>query len=410
VSEGGARQAAEAAARAAYGRLLAILAARTRDIAGAEDALADAFLAALRTWPERGVPDRPEAWLLTAARNRLLNAGRARRHRDGAADEIERRYQEAQAEATQAAFPDERLKLMFVCAHPAIDPGIRTALMLQTILGLDAARIGSAFLVAPAAMGQRLVRAKARIRDAGLRFEVPEPEALPGRLGDVLEAIYAGYGTGWDALEDADPTAGGLAAEAIHLGRLVAALLPEAAEAKGLLALMLHCEARRDARRDAEGRFVPLARQDQRRWNQAMIREAEALLVEASRARQFGRFLCEAAIQSVHAGRAATGRTDHAALRKLYDLLAARCPTLGIRVARAAAILEAGDAAAAAAALEALAGEPVAAYQPYWATRARVLRANGEEAGARAAAETAIGLASDAAVRRFLRDWLDAGV
>ncbi|WP_439597091.1 RNA polymerase sigma factor [Falsiroseomonas sp.] len=392
-----AQQAAEQAARAAYGRLVARLAARSRDIAGAEDALAEAFAAALRHWPQRGVPASPEAWLLTVARNAQRNAGRHRRVREAAVPELELR--QAELAAPGADWPDERLKLLFVCAHPAIDPGIRTPLMLQVVLGLDAARIASALLLAPAAMSQRLVRAKAKIRDAGLRFELPEREEMPGRLGAVVEAVYAAYGTGW---EGAGPR--GLAEEAMALGRLLVEALPGEPEAKGLLALMLHCEARRGARRDAEGRFVPLARQDPRRWSRDLMAEAERLLVEGARAGRFGRFLCEAAIQSVHAQRAATGRTDHAALRLLYDLLAEQAPSLGVLTARAAALLEAGDIRAAEAALAALPAERVAAYQPYWATRAALLRCQGRDAEEAAARQRAIGLTEDPAIRDFLRD------
>ncbi|MGG5887052.1 RNA polymerase sigma factor [Falsiroseomonas sp. HC035] len=394
----GARQAAiraaELAARSCYGRLVARLAARSRDIAGAEDALAEAFAAALRTWPERGVPTAPEAWLLTAARNAQTNAGRHRRVRDAAAAEIERR--QAEREARDASFPDERLKLLFVCAHPAIDAAVRTPLMLQAVLGLDAARIAAAFLVAPAAMGQRLVRAKAKIRDAGLRFAVPEPEDMPGRLAEVLAAIYAAYGTGWEARQV------GLAEEAIYLGRLVVELLPAEPEARGLLALMLYCEARREARRDAAGRFVPLARQDARLWSGAMIAEAEALLAVGARAGRFGRYLCEAAIQSVHIQRPVTGRTDYRALRLLYDLLAAHEPSLGVLVARAALLLEAGDAAAARVALDALEGQDMAGYQPYWVALARLLRAEGQAAEAELALSTALSLTDDVALREFL--------
>lgn len=389
-----ARQAAELAARSCYGRLVARLAARSRDIAGAEDALADAFAAALRTWPERGVPAEPEAWLLTAARNAQMNAGRHRRVRDAATAEIERR--QAERDARDASFPDERLKLLFVCAHPAIDVSIRTPLMLQAVLGLDAARIAAAFLVAPTAMGQRLVRAKAKIRDAGLRFAVPEPEDMPARLAEVLAAIYAAYGTGWDAPRT------GLAEDAIFLGRLLVDLLPAEPEARGLLALMLYCEARRHARRDAEGRFVPLGRQDARRWSGAMIAEAEALLAEGARAGRFGRYLCEAAIQSVHIQRPVTGRTDHRALRLLYDLLAAHEPSLGVLVARAALLLESGDAAAARVALDALERREVAGYQPYWVALARLLRAEGRTDGAEAALARALELTEDAALHEFL--------
>ncbi|BDG75044.1 RNA polymerase sigma factor [Roseomonas fluvialis] len=398
MSEDAARRAAEAAARGSYGRLVAILAARTRDIGAAEDALAEAFAAALRTWPERGVPASPDAWLLTAARNALSNARRHHRVRDAAEDEVLRRCEEL-AEAGHD-IPDERLRLMFVCAHPAIDRAVRTPLMLQAVLGLDAARIGAAFLVAPAAMGQRLVRAKARIRDAGLRFAVPEGPDLAERLADVLDAIYAAYGTGWDALTDAG--LGGLATEAIHLGRVAAALMPAAPEAQGLLALMLYCEARREARRDDAGRFVPLARQDARLWNRDMIIEAEGLLTAASRAGQFGRFLCEAAIQSVHVQRPVTGRTNFAALRVLYDLLARHAPGVGVEVARAAMLLEAGDAPGAAAALHALPAAEVASYQPYWVARARLAAQAGQATAAAQALQRAIGLTADPALRDFL--------
>ncbi|MGG5821366.1 RNA polymerase sigma factor [Falsiroseomonas sp. HW251] len=408
MTEEVARRAAEAAARASYGRLLALLAARTRDIAAAEDALAEAFAAALVAWPRNGVPANPDAWLMTVARNRLLNEHRHGRVRDAASAELLRRQE--QAGDRDDALPDERLGLLFACAHPAIDAAIRTPLMLQAVLGLDAARIAGAFLVPPATMGQRLVRAKARIRDAGIRFVVPGPEVMPERLAHVLDAVYAAYGVAWDTVGAAgpEPGRGGLAEEAIFLGRLLVALLPGAPEAKGLLALMLYCEARRAARRGPDGAFVPLAAQDPRLWDAAMIREAEALLVEASRAGVFGRFLCEAAVQSVHVGRAVRGFTDHAALRVLYDLLVAHVPTLGARVARAAALLEAGDVAAASDALDeaaGLAGGPgaVATYQPYWATRARVLARLGDEPGGKAALATAIGLTSDDAVRRFLQ-------
>lgn len=401
MTDADARRAAERAARASYGRLLAILGTRTRDIAAAEDALAEAFASALRVWPERGVPANPDAWLLTAARNTLSNDHRHRQVRDGAAAEIVRGIEEAAADE-ERPFPDERLKLLFVCAHPAIDPAVRTPLMLQTVLGLDAVRIGRAFLVPAATMGQRLVRAKAKIRDAGLRFEVPEPEHFGERVGDVLDAIYAAFGTGWDAVPGADDGVGGLVEEAIWLGRLIVALLPDEPEAKGLLSLMLHCEARRAARRDAEGRFVPLARQDARAWSRDMIIEAEALLTAASRAGRFGRYQCEAAIQSVHAQRPITGRTNHEALATLYDMLAAHAPTVGVLVARAAARLDAGDAAGALAALDAVPAERRATYQPWWVVRMRALDRTGRVDLAAAARRTASDLTADPGVRAHL--------
>ncbi len=268
----GARGTAEAVARAAYGRLVAYLAARSRDVAAAEDALAEAFAAALRVWPETGVPERPEAWLFTAARRQLIQAGRRQAVR-GAAEPTLALLAEERQDRAPDAFPDERLKLLFVCAHPAIDPAARAPLMLQTVLGLDAARIASAFLVAPAAMGQRLVRAKTRIREAGIAFAVPEPEELPERLAAVLDAIYAAYGSGWEDAAGTDARRKGLTAEAIWLARLVTALLPGEPEARGLLALMLYCEARAAARRDAArplraavraGRLALVARHDRR--------------------------------------------------------------------------------------------------------------------------------------------------
>jgi len=266
-----ARRAAELAARASYGRLVAYLAARARDVAAAEDALGDALAAALETWPRVGVPDNPDAWLLVAARRRLVDRARHGSVEASAAATLRLAAETAEVTASrESIFPDERLELLFVCVHPAIDEAARTPLMLQAVLGLDAARIASAFLVAPAAMSQRLVRVKAKIRDAGIGFEIPGPEALPERLHAVLEAIYAAYGTGWEDVAGADPRRRGLAEEAIWLGRLVVALLPDEPEAGGLLALMLCCEARRSARRDASGAYVPLSGQDVARWSRPM--------------------------------------------------------------------------------------------------------------------------------------------
>ena len=397
-----AHQVAEAAARASYGRLVAQLAARSGDLAAAEDALSDAFAAALSTWPTRGVPTNPEGWLLLAARRRAYNRFRHARVEDDATVDLQRLI-EARAEAArEVVLVDDRLKLLFVCAHPAIDEAVRTPLMLQTVLGLDAERIGSAFLVAPSTMGQRLVRAKAKIKATRLRFTVPGPEDLPERLHEVLQAVYAAYGTGWD---DLSGTSGrGLTAEALFLGRLLVSLLPEEPEAQGLLALMLYCEARRAARRAAQGRFVPLHAQDTERWDRGLIVEAEALLTSASKAGRFGRFQCEAAIQSVHAQRAITGFVQTAALRTLYDLLLLHAPSVGVAVSRAAALLDSGDLDAAQAALSALDADDVAAYQPYWVTRARLAELTGDLAATAAHLERALGLTEDPAVRAFLAE------
>ena len=397
--------AAELAARVSYGRLLAYLAAQSRDLTAAEDALGEAFVAALETWPRAGVPDKPEAWLLAVARRRLIDGARHARVEDVAAAALRIVVDRAEQEASsKALFPDERLKLLFVCAHPAIDPAARTPLMLQTVLGLDAARIASAFLVAPAAMGQRLVRVKAKIRDAGIRFEIPEPRELPSRLEAVLQAIYAAYGSAWEDVAGADPRRQGLAEEAIWLGRLVTRLLPDEPEGRGLLALMLHCEARRWARRDAEGRYVPLTRQDVALWSQPLIEEAEEILAAASKAMKPSRFQLEAAIQSVHAQRAVTGHTDWEAIALLYEGLIRLAPTIGAQVGSAAALAEAKGDDAGLSALEAIPPEAVAGYQPYWALSAHLLKRLGRAAEAREAYARAIGLSEDPAVRDFLRE------
>lgn len=399
-----AHRAIEQAVRDPYGRLLAFLAARSRDVAGAEDALAEALKTALETWPRTGVPEKPEAWLLVAARRKLIDAARHVRVRTEAAPELRAATEEAY-EMTEkfVVFPDDRLKLLFVCAHPAIDAAARTPLMLQTVLGLDAARIASAFLVQPSAMGQRLTRAKAKIRVSGLRFELPEAKQLSERLDSVLEAIYAAYGSGWDDVAGADQRRSGLAAEAIHLGRLLVQLMPAEPEAKGLLALMLHCEARHNARRTNDGAYVPLLEQDVTRWSKETLDEAEHWLGDASQAKRFGRFQFEAAIQSAHAQRARTGNTDWEAIALLYEGLVRLSPTVGARVGYSAAVAEAKGPENGWTLLQAISPTEVADYQPYWALAAHLLIRMQRSSEAAAAYSRAIGLCEDAAMREFLR-------
>jgi RNA polymerase sigma-70 factor (ECF subfamily) len=293
---------------------------------------------------------------------------------------------------------------MFACAHPAIDPAIRAPLILQTVLGFDAAAIASAFLVSPATMSQRLVRAKSKIRDAGIPFRVPERTDLAARLDAVLAAIYAAFAEGWSDPAGTETRQRNLAEEGIWLGRLVASLLPEEPEALGLLALMLHAEARRGARRNHEGDYVPLAEQDPAAWDAQMIEEAEALLLRASRMGAVGRYQLEAAVQSAHAARRMSGRTDWAAIARLYDALLAITDSPVVAINRAIAMAEAHGAAAGLAALDALADDPrLADYQPYWAARAGLLGQAGEVDAAEAAYARAIGLEADPAVRRFLQ-------
>src|ERR1700689_3367497 len=252
----------ERVARESYGRLVAYLSSHTRDVASAEDALSNALIAALTTWPRDGGPQNPEAWLLTAARHSLIDLVRHRQVAEANERSLLLLREESREAMMSAKFPDERLKLLFVCAHPAIDPAMHTPLMLQTVLGLDAVRIAQAFLVSPKTMGQRLVRAKTKIRDGGIRFEVPQERELPQRLDAVLEAIYAAFGIGWDDMAGVDQRGRDLAEESIWLSRVLLRLMPSEAEVHGLLALMLHCEARRAARRATDGRYVPLSEQD----------------------------------------------------------------------------------------------------------------------------------------------------
>lgn len=402
MNESMSRAAVETVARDSYGRLIAYLAARSGDVAGAEDALGDAFVTALKRWPREGAPEKPEAWLLHVARNRMIDASR-RKHVREKSETCLQIAQEAQAVANaHEHFPDERLKLLFVCAHPAIDPAARTPLMLQAVLGIDAARIASAFLVSPAAMSQRLVRAKNKIRDAGIPFRVPEPPELEERVSFVLDAIYAAYATGWESLIETASTHHALAAEAIALGRMLARLTPREPEAHGLFALMLHCEARRQARYTSDGKFVPLDRQNTALWSQSMIDEAERYLRSAAALKRMGRYQLEAAIQSVHASRAKTGRIDWKEIALLYEGLVRIAPGVGSLVGRAVAIAQAGDPAAGFAALESIPTDRTATYQPYWAARGHLLRLLKRKDEAAEAFNRAASLTDDPALRDYL--------
>jgi predicted RNA polymerase sigma factor len=383
----------------------------------------------LTAWPEKGCPDNPEAWLLTAARRKLID--HLRRNRESSSEDEPEQLADAMIAAADDGFPDRRLALLFACAHPAIDPAIRAPLMLQVVLGLEATQIASAFLVSPAAMAQRLVRAKAKIREAGIPFRIPEPDELRDRLESVLDSIYAGFAEGWADATGTDPARRELAGEAIFLGRLLTQLLPDEPEAWGLLALMLYAEARRPARRTAEGEFVPLRSQDKTLWDWAMIEEAEAALDSASRpsnhssnhytshstshstnqstsramsrAMRIGRYQLEAAIQSAHVEGARTGSVSWAAVVTLYDALTQLTSSPVAFINRALAVAELEGPHAGLAALEtAGVDQRVESYQPYWAARANLLGRTGSPEAARHAYQLAIGLESDPAVREYL--------
>jgi RNA polymerase sigma-70 factor, ECF subfamily len=401
-----ARRAAERSARQSYGKLVAYLASRSRDVPAAEDALCEALATALRIWPERGVPDNPDAWLLVAARR---NLSRETRHRNVglasqskilvAMEEVEQRINDV---ASEDAFPDDRLKLLFACTHPAIDPAMHAPLMLQVVLGVEARNIAATFLVSTETMAQRLVRAKNKIRDAGIPFAVPEWFKLSERLSGVLPAIYAAYGLGWDSLDDDGGRSSDLTEEAIWLACALLSIMPGEPEVLGLLSLMLYCEARRNARRDASGSYVPLEQQDVSRWNEAMNREADELLEHAGTLGRFGPFQCQAAIQSVHAARRMTAETDWAALETLYAALIVMRPTAGALVSRAAIIGRTRGAEAGLASLDLMDDAQISSYQPYWAVRAHLLNESGARQNAIAGYDVAIGLSASPALRQFL--------
>ena len=395
-----ARSTAEAVARRSYGKLVAFLAARTGDVAAAEDALSEAFAAALADWPTKGCPSNPEGWLLTVARNRLRDVWKSSGYRmTEQLNEID--YASTPLEDDMSAIPDRRLELMLVCAHPAIAPNIRTPLMLQSVLGVEAAAIATAFAVEPATMAQRLVRAKKRIRDAGIPFVLPQRDDLAQRLPAVLEAVYGGYAIDWQLAPQGAPIES-LSAEALHLALVLAELLPDEPEVLGLAALVSMCEARRPARRSADGGFIPLDEQDTRLWDEVLIARGEALLRHAHDCRRPGRFQYEAAIQSAHCTRAARGKVDVTALRKLHRALLRVAPSLGAAVASAAVDGEIDGPDAGLRALDAIDDPAVERFQPAWTTRAHLLAEAGRAAEACDAYRRAIELTADPAVAEYL--------
>ena len=396
-----AHSAATRAVREHYSRVLALLAAQFRDVAAAEDALSDSLLAALRQWPVSGVPESPAAWLLAVARRRLIDTRRRQNLHTAALEQIAH-----DAIADEPQMEDKRLQLLFACAHPAIEEKVRAPLMLQVVLGLEASEIAALFLTSPAAMAQRLVRAKQKIRDAAIPFQIPSPEDYPARLDFVLMAIYALFAAGYNATvtpgarTDRDaPTY-----DALWLGQLVVALSDRHPEALGLLSLMLFVESRRDARRDAEGRYVPLSEQMPSLWDFDAIVRANALLKEAADKVAPGRFQIEAAIQAVHAARVQSGETDWASILTFYDALLGLTPTPVVLINRALAVSHVHGVAAALEDMHGLDDDPrIAGYQPYWAARAHLLAKAGRSDEAEQAYARAVALESDPAVREFLQ-------
>jgi predicted RNA polymerase sigma factor len=408
---GDGRSAADAAglaARDSYGRLLALLSASTSDIAAAEDALADAFERALRSWPAQGAPASPDAWLLTVARNRLRDHWRSAEAQrtvplDGRPDSLVH-----SDDLDVEALPDKRLELMLVCAHPAIDRSAHTPLMLAAVLGFTAEQIGRAFSVPASTMATRLVRAKQRIKAARIPFRIPDQADLPARMDAVLEAVYGAYVIDWATTGPQDRQ---LPSDALLLAEVLTRCAPADPEAHGLAALVQLSASRRPARLDAAGRFVPLPEQDPSRWNSHLIDRAHEHLRAAHALGRVGRFQLEAAIQAVHCARRGAGPTDWPTLLTLHRLLHAIAPSLGSGVALAAVTAEVEGPAAGLAELDALledGGPPARRFQPARATRAHLLDRLGRSEEAVAAYDSAIDLTHDTAERQYLRHRRDA--
>ncbi|MEM1364353.1 MAG: DUF6596 domain-containing protein [Pseudomonadota bacterium] len=400
---------AERVARESYGKLVAILAKRDGDIAAAEDALADAFSKALVLWPEKGVPASPEAWLLTVAKNKQTDRMRSAEHRLarslGEDEDMIPDAKIASPESGAPDFPDERLKLMFVCAHPAIDKSVHTPLMMQTVLGFEAGEIAQAYLQQPATLSQRLVRAKRKIKDARIPFVIPDELEIGGRIEPVMEAVY-----GVMSLLPTVPASNGLdndmAAEALYLAGLLADRMPSNAEALGLVSLICLSLSRRPARLDAKGHFVPLHLQDVDRWDAHLVRRGIRALNDAARLRAPGRFQIEAAIQAAHAERLESGETNWYAIVQLYDALLSYGRSMGAVCAMASALLHAHGPEPALHLLTTLEDETdprlVGSFHPFWAVRAAAFKANQDFSQARIAFDKAISLATETPVRLWL--------
>jgi RNA polymerase sigma-70 factor (ECF subfamily) len=398
------RAAVDAVYRAESRRVLATLIRLLGDFDLAEEALHDAFAAALETWPRDGVPSNPRSWLVSAGRFRAIDAIRRRARFDARAAEVADHLHAAAADPSdiQEGVEDDRLRLIFTCCHPALAPDARIALTLREVGGLTTEEIARAFLTGAPTLAQRIVRAKSKIRDARIPYEVPSRGDLPERLEAVLHVVYLVFNEGYSASSGAEITRADLSGEAIRLGRLLVELLPEP-EARGLLALMLLHESRRAARTSADGELVLLADQDRARWDRGMIGEGCALVESALRSRRFGPYTLQAAIAAVHAEAPAADATDWPQIVGLYDVLLRADPSPVVELNRAAAVAMRDGPDAGLSLIDALlARGDLADYHLAHSARADLLRRLGRVAEARAAYGRALALARQGPERRFL--------
>jgi RNA polymerase sigma-70 factor (ECF subfamily) len=393
--------AAEMAARQSYGKLLAWLSWQWRNVSAAEDALSEAFASALKHWPQDGVPESPEGWLFTAAKRNLLMAARRQRLEEDPG--VLMLLPELTANHVDVkAISDERLRLLFVCAHPAIDSSVNTALMLQLVLGIDAARIANVFLLKPSALSKRLTRAKEKIRVAGIPFSEPESSELRPRIGAVLEAIYGAYTVNDSTVfnDDVDD----LADEALFLAQLMSEQIEDDAEVHGLYALLLYRESRKRARLDEAGTFIPLDEQDSSLWLNDLIHQAEFKLARAAQLKQAGPYQIEAAIQAAHMQGVLKQSTLWREIVALYEQLLLLGPTVGAKIGHAIAVARATDnPAQGIRLLDEIKTSNLADHQPWWAARASLLAMMNKKNEAQEAYMRAITLTRNEAVQTWLR-------